>query len=89
MVKQEKSNNASTDMGNVSHIVPSFHGAFVIPATVNVSIHNPAFAACAGTDEAHTSALQCAKGMAILALHVFTDDEIARQVREDFEKREN
>ncbi|CAO2650294.1 Nn.00g015860.m01.CDS01 [Neocucurbitaria sp. VM-36] len=89
MVHQEKAMNASTDMGNISHIVPSFHGAFAIPATPDVSIHNPAFAACAGTDGAHRAALQCAKGMAMLALRVLVDGEVARKAREDFEIKDD
>lgn len=83
-VNQERMMNASTDMGNVSHIVPSFHGAFVIPAGNDVSAHNPAFAACAGTDGGHASALNCAKGMAMLALRVLIDEDVARRAKEDF-----
>ncbi|KAJ4994184.1 aminoacylase 1-like 2 [Stagonosporopsis vannaccii] len=87
-VNQERMMNASTDMGNVSHIVPSFHGAFVIPAENDVSAHNPAFAACAGTDGAHNSALNCAKGMAMLAVRVLMDEDIARSAKEDFAKKD-
>lgn len=83
---QEKMMNASTDMGNVSHIIPSFHGAFVIPAEKDVSAHNPAFAACAGTDKGHEAALNCAKGMAMLALRVLVDEDAAKQARRDFEQ---
>lgn len=78
--------NASTDMGNVSHIIPSFHGGFVIPAEKDVSLHNPAFAACAGTDKGHKAALNCAKGMAMLALRVLIDENTARRAKEDFEQ---
>ena len=85
-VNQEKMMNASTDMGNVSHIIPSFHGAFVIPAKDDVSAHNPAFAACAGTDGGHKAAVHCAKGMAMLALRVLIDADVARKAKEDFEK---
>ena len=85
-VDQEKMMNASTDMGNVSHIIPSFHGAFVIPAKEDVSAHNPAFATCAGTDEGHKAALNCAKGMAMLALRVLTDEDVAGRAKVDFER---
>lgn len=85
LVHQEKDMNASTDMGNVSHIVPSFHGAFTIPAPPGVSMHNPAFAACAATDDAHHAALQCAKGMSMLALRVLTDETFAAKARADFD----
>lgn len=85
-VNQEKLANGSSDMGNVSHIIPSFHGAFVIPAKDDVSIHNPMFAACAGTDGGHKAATNCAKGMAMLALRVLIDEDVARRAREDFEQ---
>ncbi|KAF2625502.1 metal-dependent amidase/aminoacylase/carboxypeptidase [Macroventuria anomochaeta] len=85
-INQEKMMNASTDMGNVSHIIPSFHGAFVIPAEKDVSAHHPAFAACAGTDEGHKAALNCAKGMAMLALRVLVDENVAKRTKEDFEQ---
>ncbi|KAI1375793.1 hypothetical protein F4677DRAFT_101174 [Hypoxylon crocopeplum] len=85
LLQQEKPMNASTDMGNVAQVVPSFHGAFAIPAAADVSIHNPKFAAAAGTDEAHGIALKCAKGMAMLALRVLLNDELASKARDDFE----
>lgn len=81
-----KPQTASTDMGNVSHIVPSFHGAFCIPTEPGVAIHSAPFATAAATDEAHNAALQCAKGMAMLALRVFTDGSLADQARKDLEK---
>lgn len=83
---QEKMMNASTDMGNVSHIIPSFHGAFVIPAEKDVSSHNSAFAKCAATDEGHEAALNCAKGMAMLALRVLIDEDVAKRAKQDFEQ---
>ncbi|KZL67286.1 hypothetical protein CT0861_10288 [Colletotrichum tofieldiae] len=83
-IHQAKPFNASTDMGNVSHLVPSFHGAFVIPTSPDVAGHNPKFAAAAATDEAHTAAIKCAKGMAMLAIRVLTDDLIAEGAKKDF-----
>ena len=77
---------ASTDMGNISHYVPSFHGGFKIPTSPDVAAHNPKFAACAGTDEAHKCAMQCAKGMAMLAMRVLTDaGGLAEHARSDHE----
>lgn len=81
--------NASTDMGNVSHIVPSFHGAFAVTSTADVVAHNPGFAAAAGTDEAHGAAMSCAKGMAMLGLRVLTDDAIASGAWEDCRKTDD
>ncbi|KAI2464651.1 hypothetical protein F4781DRAFT_436186 [Annulohypoxylon bovei var. microspora] len=82
---RDKPITASTDMGNVSQIVPSFHGAFGIPAAPDTSLHNPQFAAAAGTDEAHEICLKCAKGLAMLAIQVLLDDELASNAKGDFE----
>ncbi|KAI9148710.1 Salicylate synthase [Paramyrothecium foliicola] len=76
---------ASTDMGNVSHIVPSFHGGFVIPTTGQTTVHSMGFAVAARQDEAHAAALQTAKGMAMLAVRVLIDDAIALAAWHDFE----
>ncbi|KAI0846175.1 hypothetical protein F5Y00DRAFT_150004 [Daldinia vernicosa] len=85
ILRNEKPVTASTDMGNVSHIIPSFHGAFAISAPPNTSLHNPGFAAAASTDEAHEKALRCAKGMAMLAVRVLLDGELAFKAHSDFQ----
>lgn len=79
-----KAGSGSTDMGNVSHHVPSFHGNFGIPTDPGVGAHNPAFTAAAGTTAAHVAALESAKGMAMLALRVLVEDSIASQAKLDF-----
>ena len=57
----------STDQGNVSYVVPSFHGTFAIPCPPGALNHTPEFTACAGSDEAHELSLLVSKGMAIAA----------------------
>jgi metal-dependent amidase/aminoacylase/carboxypeptidase family protein len=84
LLEQPQPYNASTDMGNVSHLVPSFHGAFAIPAPSDCSGHNPKFAAAAGTDDAHQAAIRCAKSMAMLAVRVLIDEGLAENARSDF-----
>lgn len=76
----------STDMGNVSHEVPGFHGAFGIPADPGAALHSIDFASAAGKPEAHECAMKSAKGMAMLALRVIADHELAARVRLDFEE---
>lgn len=85
-IKAPESFTASTDMGNVSHEVPGFHGAFAIPTEPDAALHSPKFAAAAGKPEAHECAVKSAKGMAMLALRVIVDDELAARVRRDFEE---
>jgi hypothetical protein len=79
----------STDMGNVSYTVPSFHGAFVIPVSSGVACHNPDFAAAASTQEAHDIAIKCAKGLAMLAVRVLVEEGVAEGARRDFEREED
>lgn len=76
---------ASTDMGNVSHELPSMHGAFVIPTPPEAALHSIKFAAAAGEKEAHVEAIKCGTGMAMLALTILTDDAMAEQMQQDFE----
>ncbi|PWY74342.1 hypothetical protein BO70DRAFT_341179 [Aspergillus heteromorphus CBS 117.55] len=70
LLKQETTATVSTDMGNVSHVVPSFHGVFGIPTPPNIPGHHPEFAKAAALDEAHEEAILTARGMAMLGWSV-------------------
>ncbi|OAA72336.1 amidohydrolase [Cordyceps fumosorosea ARSEF 2679] len=74
----------STDQGNVSYVVPSFHGGFAIPCPPGAYNHTKGFTACAGTAEAHKLAIDAAKGMAVAGLAVLTDEAVAAKIWEDF-----
>lgn len=74
----------STDMGNVSFAVPSFHGAFGIPAAKDAMPHQAKFAEASGTEVAVDVALSCAQGMALLGWRVLTDDDFAAGAWKDF-----
>jgi hypothetical protein len=76
----------STDQGNVSYVVPSFHGGFTIPCPPGAYNHTPGFTACAGTDEAHDLAVLTSKGMAVAGWKVLADDSVAKNVWDDFEE---
>ena len=54
----------STDMGNVSHRVPSIH-PMLAAAPPNVVIHNPEFAKWAGSETGDAAALDGAKALAL------------------------
>ncbi|KAJ5939568.1 hypothetical protein N7466_002702 [Penicillium verhagenii] len=75
---------ASTDMGNVSYVVPGFHGIFCIP--VDGVNHTPQFTKGAGSSEAYERAIACAAGMAVVACQILVDDEFAESVKNDFER---
>ncbi|CAG8962114.1 hypothetical protein HYFRA_00005157 [Hymenoscyphus fraxineus] len=77
--------SASTDMGNVTYVCPGFHGRFGIPVTEGSANHTPGFTACAATIEAHRLTITAAKGMAIAGWQVLESEEVAAQVRRQFE----
>lgn len=72
--------------GNVSHIIPSFHGLYSIPINDNAANHTPGFTDAAATDEAHRLTLLTSKGMAGVALRFLTDEKFAKEVKDSFER---
>ncbi|EPS32162.1 hypothetical protein PDE_07122 [Penicillium oxalicum 114-2] len=83
--KSTMSGGASTDMGNVSYVVPGFHGIFCIPAKgVN---HTHEFTSGAGSPEAFERAIHCSAGMAVVGCQVLIDNQFAEAVKKDFESR--
>lgn len=73
----------STDMGNVSYEVPSFHGGFYINA--DGANHTPQFTTGAGSEESFKRSLYCAAGMAVVGCQMLADDAFAIAVKSDFE----
>ncbi|XP_032227824.1 xaa-Arg dipeptidase [Nematostella vectensis] len=74
----------STDMGNVSHVVPSIHPLYSIgTASVN---HSHAFREAAGQDISHEKSLLAAKAMAMTAIDLLCNKGLMDEVRREFEK---
>ncbi|MGA7714165.1 MAG: M20 family metallopeptidase [Rhizomicrobium sp.] len=74
----------STDMGNVSHRVPSIHPMLAV-APAGVIIHNPEFARWAVSDRGDAGVIDGAKALALTALELMTDGALMNSVRSDFE----
>ncbi|KAF2143941.1 uncharacterized protein K452DRAFT_164416 [Aplosporella prunicola CBS 121167] len=88
LAMHDEPGTASTDMGNVSWAVPSFHGGFGISAPPGVSAHHPAFAEAASKDSAHEAAIKAAKGMALLGWRALTDTKVSEGAKKNFEDEE-
>ena len=72
----------STDMGNVSHVVPSIHPLYSIGSeAVN---HSYAFTSAAGTDVAHEKTLIASKALAMTAIDLYCNEELRKQVKQEF-----
>ncbi|XP_062591362.1 xaa-Arg dipeptidase-like [Saccostrea cucullata] len=74
----------STDMGNVSHVVPSIHPKFYIGTTV--SNHSKGFTTAAGADIAQSYSLAVAKSLAMTAIDIMSKPGLMAKIQEDFHK---
>jgi metal-dependent amidase/aminoacylase/carboxypeptidase family protein len=73
----------STDMGNVSHRVPSIHPMIAVAPT-NVIIHNAEFARWAASERGDAAVLDGAKSLAHTTLDLMCDEGLMVRVRADF-----
>jgi amidohydrolase len=73
----------STDMGNVSHRVPSIHPMLAV-APAGVIIHNAEFATWAASERGDAAVLDGAKALAQTALEFLYDAELRERVKADF-----
>ncbi len=73
----------STDMGNVSHLVPSIH-PMIASAPVGISIHTKQFAQFARSPMADQAVLDGAKAMAMTAIDFWTSSERQKAVVAEF-----
>jgi len=74
----------STDMGNVSHRVPSIH-PMLAAAPAHITIHNAEFAEHARAEIGDRAAIDGAKALAMTALDVLIDRDIRERARAIFE----
>ena len=85
--KSTQNFSASTDMGNVSHIVPSIHPVYGIDTLAG--LHTRDFAKSTNTATAHRSSLQAAQAMALTAVDVLMHPHLLTQVKKDFSASQN
>ena len=73
----------STDMGNVSQLVPSIH-PFVAIAPEEVIAHSPQFASAAASEAGIKGLLDAAKALAMTVVDLVANPEIVIRVKEEF-----
>jgi amidohydrolase len=74
----------STDMGDVSHVVPSIHPYLAIVNENEALCHQHAFAHAAASDRGFTTALAAAKALARTAVELLVDDKLRTTVRAEW-----
>jgi amidohydrolase len=73
----------STDMGNVSHIVPSIHPMIAV-SPPNVAIHTADFARWAGSEDGDRAVVDGAKALAMTVVDLWAGDGALDRAREAF-----
>ena len=75
----------STDMGNVSQIIPSIH-PFVAIAQTEVSSHSPEFALASASEAGMNGMIDAAKSLAMTVVDLLSAPETVTKVKEEFVK---
>lgn len=73
----------STDMGNISHLVPSIH-PMISSAPTGTAIHTLDFAKASVTQQADRAVIDGAKAMAMTAIDFWTSDNLQRAIKQEF-----
>ena len=78
----------STDMGNVSQLVPSIHPMVAI-APEEVSAHSPQFASAAASEAGTQGLLDGAKALAMTVVDLVAKPEIVTKIKEEFRQEKS
>jgi metal-dependent amidase/aminoacylase/carboxypeptidase family protein len=77
----------STDMGNVSQLVPSIHPSVAI-APVEVVTHSPEFASAAASEAGIQGLLDAAKTLALTVTDLVANPGIVAKIKEEFQQQQ-
>jgi len=77
----------STDMGNVSQLVPGIHPCIAI-VPEGVSEHSPEFAAAAASEAGIRGLVDAAKALAMTVVDVLASPETVTKIKEEFQQAE-
>ncbi|MDX8336172.1 M20 family metallopeptidase [Candidatus Cetobacterium colombiensis] len=80
-----KKGMGSTDVGNVSHIIPTIHPNIKI-CDSDVTGHTHEFAHAAGSSKGDEAVILGGKALALLGLELILDEEKLKKVKENFKK---
>ncbi len=81
---ESKRSMGSTDMGNVTQVVPGIHPAIAI-APWDVPIHTEEFREFAKSESGHQGLLDAAKAMAMTGIDVLVDAELRKRMKDEFD----
>ena len=76
----------SSDIGNVSQVVPAIH-PYISICDDTIAGHSQEFAEAAASKKGHEAMLTAAKALAMTAIDLFTDNAMMTSVKEEFQSR--
>lgn len=76
----------SSDIGNVSQVVPTIH-PYIAIADKEIAAHSKEFTVASGSEKGQKAMLTAAKALAMTALDVLTKKELLKNIKEEFEKK--
>jgi amidohydrolase len=76
----------STDMGDVSHVVPSIHPYLAVVDEGAAQIHDHGFVAAAGSERGLSTAMLAARAMARTAVQLLGDAALLGRVRDEWRR---
>ena len=82
----DRSGFGSTDMGNISQIMPAIHPSVAI-AEPGISLHSTDFALAAASEAGHQGLLDAAKALAMTVADVLSEPGVLDNVKEEFFRR--
>ena len=77
------SGSGSSDIGNVSHVVPAIH-PYISICDKSVAGHSREFAEASASEKGQEAMLTAGKALAMTAIDLLTDPELMKRVREEF-----
>jgi amidohydrolase len=76
----------STDMGNVSQVIPAIHPSVAI-CSPDVLLHSTEFAIAASSESAHKGLMDAAKALAMTIVDLLGDPQTIERVKDEFSGR--
>ncbi|MDE2059939.1 MAG: M20 family metallopeptidase [candidate division NC10 bacterium] len=83
----ENQETGSTDVGNVSQVVPTIHPTIALTDQSSVVCHSAAFAEAAGGTSGDRAMLIAAKALAMTAVDLLADSIVRQQIQEEFGRK--
>lgn len=81
----DKVMTGSSDIGNVSYLVPTLHAMFAVADQEGLFLHHSSFATAAGTDTAHEEAVIVGKSLAMIGWDMLTDEGLFQTAKKQWE----